>query len=110
MSHELVLRQKAIRWKQAGRCVSWICQQVEHSREWFYKWWNRYQEEGASGLQDRSHTSRTHPGRCSSDMCQSILKIRDRLMRRRGPRARYRLAGAVTTRHELACLGYDPLP
>jgi len=31
-------------------------------------------------------------------------------MRRWGPRERYRLAGAPTIRHELACLGYDPLP
>jgi hypothetical protein len=43
-------------------------------------------------------------------MRQAILDVRDRLMRRRGPRARYRLAGAATIRHELACLGYDPLP
>jgi transposase-like protein len=110
MSHELVLRQKAMRWKQAGRCVSWICQRLEHSREWFYKWWNRYQAEGASGLRDRSHASRTNPGCWSSEMRQAILDVRDRLMRRRGPRERYRLAGAGTIRHELACLGYDPLP
>lgn len=110
MSHELVLRQKAIRWKQAGRCVSWICQQVEHSREWFYKWWNRYQTEGASGLRDRSRAPQSSPHRWSGEMRQAILDVRDRLMRRRGPRARYRLAGAATIRHELACLGYEPLP
>ena len=110
MSHELSLRQKAIRWKQAGRCVSWICQQLEHSREWFYKWWNRYQAEGASGLRDRSHAPQSSPQRWSGEMRQAILDMRDRLMRRRGPRARYRLAGAATIRHELACLGYDPLP
>jgi hypothetical protein len=110
MSHELSLRQKAIRWKQAGRAVSWICQRLEHSREWFYKWWNRYQLEGASGLCDRSHAPKTSPQRWSSEMRQAILDMRDRLMRRRGPRARYRLAGAATIRHELACLGYEPLP
>ena len=50
MSQELSLRQKAICWKQAGRAVSWICQRLERSREWFYKWWNRYQLDGVSGL------------------------------------------------------------
>ena len=110
MSHELNLRQKAIRWKQAGRTVSWICQRLEHSREWFYKWWNRYQAEGASGLRDRSHAPQSSPHRWSGEMRQVILEVRDRLMRRRGPRARYRLAGAATIRHELACLGYEPLP
>jgi hypothetical protein len=110
MSHELMLRQKAIRWKQAGRAVSWICQRLEHSREWFYKWWNRYQLEGANGLRDRRHAPQNHPQGWSSEICQSILDIRDCLMRRRGPRERYRLAGAVTIRHELVCLGYEPLP
>src|SRR5512141_110611 len=110
MSQELSLRQKAIRWKQAGRAVSWICQRLERGRDWFYKWWNRYQEEGAGGLRDRSHAPQTNPRRWSGEMRQAILDIRDRLMRRRGPRERYRLAGAATIRHELACLGYDPLP
>lgn len=55
MSQELKLRQEVIRLKEAGRRVSWICQHVERSREWFYKWWNRYLEEGAVGLRDRSH-------------------------------------------------------
>jgi putative transposase len=110
MSPELSLRQKAVRWKQTGRRVSWICQRLERSREWFYKWWNRYQLEGASGLCDRSHTPKTNPQCWSSDIRQAILDIRDRLMRRRGPCERYRLAGAATIHHELACLGYDPLP
>jgi len=110
MSHELSLRQKAIRLKEAGRTVSWICQHTEHSREWFYKWWNRYLEEGAAGLRDRSHAPKTNRRRWSSEICQAILQIRDRLMRRHGPRQRYRLAGAPTIRHELVCLGYDPLP
>jgi hypothetical protein len=43
-------------------------------------------------------------------MRQAILDIRDRLMRRRGPHERYHLAGAATIHHELACLGYEPLP
>ena len=39
-----------------------------------------------------------------------ILEIRDGLMRRRGPRERYRLAGAPTIRHELEGLGYTAVP
>ena len=70
MSHELNLRQKAIRWKQAGRTVSWICQRLEHSREWFYKWWNRYQAEGASGLRNRSHAPQSSPHDLRSQIMQ----------------------------------------
>jgi len=110
MSQELSLRQRAVRWKQAGHAVSWICQHLERSRDWFYKWWNRYLSEGASGLRDRSHAPRTNPGGWSGEIRLAILDIRDRLMRRHGPCERYRLAGAPTIQHELACLGYDPLP
>ena len=110
MSRELDLRQKAVRLKQAGRAVSWICQHLERSREWFYKWWSRYLLEGASGLRDRSHAPKTNPRGWSNEIRQAILDIRDRLARRHGPRERYRLAGAPTIRHELACLGYEPLP
>lgn len=110
MSHELVLRQRAIRLKQAGRTVSWICQRLERSREWFYKWWDRYWSEGAAGLRDRSHAPQTCRTKLPSDIQQAILDTRDHLMQRHGPCERYRLAGAPTLRHELACLGYNPLP
>jgi putative transposase len=110
MSHELNLRQRAIRLKQAGWAVTWICSRLERSREWFYKWWDRYLEEGAAGLRDRSRAPRTGHSKLPNEIRQAILETRDQLMRRHGPRARYRLAGAATIRHELACLGYQPLP
>jgi hypothetical protein len=110
MSCELHLRQKAIRLRQAGGSVSWICRQLHRSRDWFYKWWGRYLDDGAAGLRERSRTPRTARRICSPEMRQAILDIRDRLMRRHGPRERYRLAGAPTIRHELECLGYEELP
>ena len=110
MSHELNLRQSAIRLKQAGWAVSWICYRLDRSRAWFYKWWDRYVLEGAAGLRDHSHAPRTCCTKLPSDLRQAILDTRDQLMRRHGPRERYRLAGAPTIRHELACLGYNPLP
>lgn len=110
MSHELVLRQTAIRFKHMGRSVSWICHHLGRSREWFYKWWNRYQLEGGDGLRERSCAPKAKGSIWSNEIRQAILALRDQLMRRHGPRARYRLAGAPTIQHELACLGYDPLP
>lgn len=107
---EMQLRQKAIRLKQAGWSVSWICRRLERGRDWFYKWWNRYTDEGAAGLRERSRAPKTAHRIWPPEMRQTILEIRDRLARRHGPRARYRLAGAPTIRYELACLGYEPLP
>jgi putative transposase len=110
MSAELRLRQRAVQLKLAGWAVAWICQTLARSREWFYTWWRRYTTEGASGLRDRSHAPQRHQPVVSAEMQLAILTIRDRLMRRHGPRERYRLAGAPTIRHELACLGYARLP
>ena len=110
MSCELHLRQRAIRLRQAGSSVSWICRQLHRSRDWFYKWWGRYTDDGAAGLRERSRTPRSARRICTPEMRQAILEIRDRLMRRHGPRERYRLAGAPTIRHELEGLGYEALP
>lgn len=87
MSHEMVLRQRAVRFRQAGWAVSWICQPLERSRDWFYKWWDRYGAEGAAGLRDHSHAPHTNPAAWGQAMRQAIVSIRDRLMRR-GPRER----------------------
>ena len=101
MSHELQLRQRAIRQKQAGVSVSTICHDLHRSQAWFYRWWRRYTLGGPAALHDQSRAPKTRPTALSEDMRQAILSIRDRLMRRQGPRERYRLAGAPTIRYEL---------
>jgi len=110
MSEDFQKRQMAIRLHLAGKSVSFICEKVERSRSWFYKWLRRYQEQGANGLKDASRAPQTSPQRTDDDLRQAILKVRDRLIKRRGPKARYRLAGAPTILLELERLGYAPLP
>jgi transposase InsO family protein len=110
MTVELKQRQRAIQLRLAGWAVALICHTLERGRDWFYKWWGRYQAEGAPGLRDRSHAPHARPAGLSDEVRGIILTIRDRLMRRHGPRERYRLAGAPTIRHELEGLGVAPLP
>jgi hypothetical protein len=110
MSQELQLRQQAIRLKQAGWSVTSICLYLHRSREWFYHWWRRYSLGGPAALRDQSRAPKTGRTVVSDQMRQAILCVRDRLMRRHGPRERYRLAGAPTIRYELECLGYTDLP
>lgn len=110
MSQELQLRQRAIRLRHAGVSVTTICHQLHRSREWFYRWWRRYTLGGPPALHDRSRAPKKCRTAVSDDLRQAILGIRDRLMRRQGPRERYRLAGAPTIRYELECLGYTNLP
>lgn len=106
MATEIQRRQQAIRMRLAGQTVTRICQQLQRGRDWFYAWWGRYQDQGADGLRDRSRTPQTNAQAVEAEIRQAILRIRDRLVRRRGPQARYRLAGAPTIRHELEVLGY----
>lgn len=110
MSAEFHLRQRAVRQRLAGKPVTFICRQLERSRDWFYTWWQRYQAEGANGLRGRSCAPKAAPGQLSTEVRQAIVTIRDRLVRQRGSRERYRLAGAPTIRRELEGLGYAPLP
>jgi transposase-like protein len=110
MSSEFHLRRRAVRQRLDGKSVTFICGQLERSREWFYKWWQRYQEQGVDGLRDRSCAPHTSSGQLSSQIKQVIVAIRDRLVRRWGARDRYRLAGAPAIRRELDGLGYACLP
>jgi len=110
MSTEFQRRQSAIRMRLAGKTVTWICQQLQRGRDWFYTWWGRYQDQGADGLREQSRAPKTNPCAIAAEVRQAILTIRERLVRQRGPQARYRLAGAPTIRQELEVLGYAPLP
>ena len=110
MSEEFQKRQKAIRLHLAGKSISFICELLERSKSWFYKWLGRYQTQGANGLKDVSRAPKISPHQTAEDIRQAILKIRDRLIKRRGPKARYRLAGAPTILLELESLGYNSLP
>jgi hypothetical protein len=99
-----------MRMRLAGKCVTFICEQLKRSREWFYIWWHRYQDYGADGLRDQTRKPKVSPRAITEEIRAAILSIRDRLTRRRGAQARYRLTGAPTIRHELEILGYTPLP
>jgi len=86
-----------------------ICQSLGRSRRWFHKWWQRWQFHGADGLRELPRTPKRQPRRLTKEIRGAIIAIRDRLVKRRGRQARYRLAGAPTIRHELEVLGYCPL-
>lgn len=110
MHNEFDLRRRAIRLYLEGHSVSFITRTLRRSREWFYKWLDRYHDEGIDGLRDRSRAPLHSPEQWSDDVRHAIVRIRDGLANRSGPRARYRLAGAPTIQLELVGLGYDPPP
>ncbi len=53
-----------------------ICQHYGISRPTGYKWWNRYQEEGRSGLADRSRAPHRSPQAMSDGVKEMILAVK----------------------------------
>ena len=104
MNHEIQRRIEAVRRKLVGEPVRAICRAVGRSRDWFYRWWGRYQQEGPSGLTDRSHCPKKPPRQIASELEQVILTIRQRLSKQR-----YATIGAPSIARELAFLGYEPV-
>lgn len=62
---------------QPGSNFSQLCQRFGISRKTGYKWLQRYQESGATGLADRSRRPRHSPGRTDPAVEQQVLAIRD---------------------------------
>lgn len=68
---------------QAGRAVAHVAAEMGISRTTAWRWWRRFREQGAPGLQDRSSIAHSHPRRTTP-----CMETRVRIMRsltRRGP-------------------------
>lgn len=102
MQNAIAQRIQAIRQKLAGKPVSAICRALGRSRDWFYRWWGRFQAEGPASLADRSHRPSRPPRPIPLELEQAILTIRQRLAKQR-----YATCGAPSIARELAFLGYE---
>lgn len=59
--------------------VSAFCREHGISRDTFYRWRNRYRDEGLAGLEPRSSTPKTSPGRTSEEVEDMIVALRKEL-------------------------------
>jgi len=66
-----------------GRPVAHVAAELGVSRATGYKWWRRWREEGAEGLQSRSSRPLTSPTRTSRAVEEQVLQLRRE--RRLGP-------------------------
>lgn len=110
MKDEVFRRQEAIRRRLAGERVAQICAALDRSPSWFHKWWQRYREEGAQGLYDRSHAAFCVANRTDPILQKAVVQIRQHLQDRQSEKGRYSLIGAPSISRELEQLGYRPLP
>lgn len=88
-----------VEYELGEESMAQLCRKYGIARKTGYKWWVRWQVEGAGGLADRSRAPRRHPNQVPAEQVASILAIRDRfgwgpkklrvLLQRRQPDVRW---------------------
>jgi putative transposase len=62
--------------KSGSWTMTELCERYEISRKTGYKWVDRYREEGAAGLAERSHAPRVHGRATASHLVDAIVGLR----------------------------------
>src|SRR6056297_1084358 len=94
-------RIKAVKLYISGKKVSSICNNLNQSRKWFYKWKNRYDSGNKNWFKDRSKAPK-HPTNIDEDLEKLVIKIRKELMEEK-----YARIGPQTIHWELQRLGVE---
>jgi putative transposase len=63
-------------WASKETDFSKLCRRYGISRPTGYKWVKRYEEEGVSGLEERTHDAKKHPNALAENMEDLVLKAR----------------------------------
>jgi len=104
MEHEEILRQKAIRLHLQGQSVKLICEQLNRSRQWFYKWLSRYEQLPVNEwYMSKSSAPVSVPHKTESSIEQTVVEIRKRLSRQP-----YAQQGAINIMYEFKRLDIEP--
>jgi len=69
-------RQILIEKIASGRPVAHVAKEMGISRTTAWRWWRRWQAEGADGLADRSSAATSHPRRIPAEVEDKILRTR----------------------------------
>jgi transposase len=99
--NEIDVRKKAIKKYLDGEKISHICTELNRSKPWFYKWYNRYKQKGEQGLKSKSKRPKHSPNKTPKKIEQLIINIRTRLTK-----TRYAPIGADSIQWELIRLKY----
>src|SRR6056297_1864669 len=95
-------RIKAIQLYVSGKKVSSICNNLNKSRKWFYKWKKRYDSGNKDWFKDLSRAPK-HPTKINEDLEKLVIKIRKELMEEK-----YARIGPQTIHWELKRLEVEP--
>jgi transposase len=80
MEQEEILRQEAVRLRLQGVSIKSICEQINRSRQWVYKWLKKYeQSEESQWYKSSSNAPKKNAIKTEDSLEQAIIKICRRL-------------------------------
>ncbi len=80
-SNQTVMEQRlevVLLGSQKGANVSQLCKRYGISRKVFYKWLNRYKQQGESGLEDLTRRPKVSPGQINSTVEERVVELRQK--------------------------------
>ena len=103
MAKEEALREKALAMHQHGRSVSEIARELNHSRQWVYKWLDRYSSGRADWSTSISTAPKVRPNKTFSSLVDEVKAARLEL-----ERSPHHESGAYAIFHHLKGKGIEP--
>lgn len=103
MEQEEILRQEAIRLHLQGVSVKLISEQVNHTRQWVYKWLNEFKGGASDWYKTKSTAPKTIRRKTCKETEQLVIDIRKRLQNEP-----YAQKGAVSILYEFERLNVSP--
>ncbi len=103
--NKIECRKEAVRRRHMGESVASICRELNVSRKWFYKWYNRYQSNDSNWHQDQSKAPKHQPHKIDNEVERLVLKVREQL-----EKTKYAQIGATAIAWQIQKLGCSPPP
>jgi transposase len=104
MEQEEILRQEAIRLHLQGQSVKTICERLNRSRQWFYKWLRKYEQMSEDvWYKSESGAPKTTSNKTEKSLEHPVVEIRRRLSAQA-----YAQKGAINILYEFERMGVNP--
>ncbi len=104
MEQEEILRQEAVRLHLQGNSITTVCEQLNRTRQWVYKWLKKYKQSGTPDWYiSGSNAPRKITSKTNRLLEQTVVEIRQRMSSNL-----YSQKGAINILYELERLGIKP--
>lgn len=105
-----VEREQVVHLRRGGLSLNEVAEKLGHSKSWVDKWWQRYQKEGWSGLEERSRAPKHHGRKLTDEIRQAICVTRSELEAEAAKDEGLKYTGARAVKTRLKEKKIKPLP